>query len=512
MKILIFHGYLLRGTGSNIYNANLARALAGLGHEVHLLCQDRDAEDLAWVNSIGLWGGASPGGLKVVNLRETPGAGSVTVYRPPIGRLLPVYVEDPYEGFDARAYPRLSETEVEHYIDVNVAAVREVSQTVGGFDAALANHLLMGPVVLARAGVRPYAVKNHGSDLEYTLKPNPRFLPYAEEGLRPAASILVGSWHTAASLWEAVPGLELEGKTGLGPPGVDTEEFCPLAASHAAARLEALAAAIEADTSSISFGRNEDAAVAALRETAAADGPRVVFVGKLIVSKGVDLLVAAWPLIHRANPGARLLLVGFGSYEMGLRALASALGQGDLDSARHIAEVGRELEGGDTERLEYLAHFLSLPPRGYSEAAVAAAGSISFSGRLEHDEVARVLPACDAMVVPSTFPEAFGMVAAEGAACGVLPVCAAHSGLAEVTAVLAEEVSEVAPLISFELGSQAVADLGDRVAGWLALDPAQRATIGRNIADCADRNWSWRGVAEDVISASQGRIKPVREA
>ncbi len=31
MRILIFHGYLLRGTGSNIYNANLARALAAPG-------------------------------------------------------------------------------------------------------------------------------------------------------------------------------------------------------------------------------------------------------------------------------------------------------------------------------------------------------------------------------------------------------------------------------------------------------------------------------------------------
>jgi threonine dehydratase len=46
MRILIFHGYLLRGTGSNIYNANLARALAGLGHEVHLFCQDRTAPKL----------------------------------------------------------------------------------------------------------------------------------------------------------------------------------------------------------------------------------------------------------------------------------------------------------------------------------------------------------------------------------------------------------------------------------------------------------------------------------
>jgi hypothetical protein len=73
MRILIFHGYLLRGTGSNIYNANLARSLAGLGHEVHLFCQDRSAQE--------------PEG--------------VTIHVPDIGRLLPVYVADRYEGFDA---------------------------------------------------------------------------------------------------------------------------------------------------------------------------------------------------------------------------------------------------------------------------------------------------------------------------------------------------------------------------------------------------------------------------
>ena len=41
-RVLIFHGYMLRGTGSNIYTANLAAALARLGHEVHLLCQERE--------------------------------------------------------------------------------------------------------------------------------------------------------------------------------------------------------------------------------------------------------------------------------------------------------------------------------------------------------------------------------------------------------------------------------------------------------------------------------------
>ncbi len=506
MKILIFHGYLLRGTGSNIYNANLAQALAALGHDVHLLCQDRDAEDLDWVNRIGSWGDS---GLAVEEFREPTGEGSVTVYRPPIGELLPVYVEDPYDGFEARAFPRLSDDELEHYIDVNVAAVRDVLDRIGGHDAALANHLVMGPVIFARAGVRPYAVKNHGSDLEYTVKPFPRFVPYAREGLGPAAAVLVGSHHTAASLWEAMPDLDLEVKTGMGPPGVDTDEFHSIEPGQAEGQLLDLAAVIREGEPSSAFGRDEDEAVKALEEYAEATGPRVVFVGKLIVSKGVDLLAAAWPLIHAANPGARLLLIGFGAYEAGMRALVTAIGEGDLAAMDHIAAEGRGLEGDVASRLEYLSAFLSDLPAGYREAAVGSAGSVSLAGRLEHDEVARVLPASDAMVVPSTFPEAFGMVAAEGAACGVLPVCAEHSGLAEVTQKLADQVPAAAGLTGFRLGPDAVVDLAARVNGWLALESAERVEIGRQIAAVADRNWSWRGVAGDVISASAGEVRPV---
>ncbi|HNC93030.1 MAG TPA: glycosyltransferase family 4 protein [Solirubrobacterales bacterium] len=513
MKILIFHGYLLRGTGSNIYNANLARALAGLGHEVHLLCQDREAGSLDWVNAVGTWpdaeGPESIGELQFEQIRQPGGEGSVTVYRPPIGKLLPVYVEDPYEGFEARAFPRLTDQEIDFYVGSNVAAVEAVERQIGGSDAALANHLIMGPVILARAGVRPYAVKNHGSDLEYTIKPNPRFIPWAAEGVESAAAVLVGSHHTAASMWEALPGLGLEEKTGFGPPGVDTQAFAPLKPGEHEGRIAALRNEIANEPPSTTFGRDADEAVAALDAFAAAEGPRVIFVGKLIVSKGVDLIVAAWPLIHRQNPGARLMLVGFGAYEMGLRALVTALTDGDIQSARDIAAIGRGLEGGEEEPLSYLTDFFSDLPAGYEEAGVQAAGSIAFAGRLDHDEVARVVPAADSMIVPSTFPEAFGMVAAEAAASGVLPVCAEHSGLAEVTATLAEEVPAVESMIGLPLGPGAVAELAGKVNRWLALDPAERLEIGQNIAESADRNWSWQGVAKDVISASAGQVRKV---
>src|SRR5215218_5675283 len=139
VRVLIFHGYLLRGTGSNVYNASLAQALAALGHEVHLICQDHRASELDWVG------------------------GNVTVHVPDIGGLLPVYVADRYEGFEVKTFPELTDEELERYLDANVAAVRDVVDAHGEPDAALANHLIMGPAILARAGLG-FAIKVHGSD------------------------------------------------------------------------------------------------------------------------------------------------------------------------------------------------------------------------------------------------------------------------------------------------------------------------------------------------------------
>jgi NAD(P)H-dependent FMN reductase len=42
MKIGIFHGYELSGSGSNQATQYLARSLAQEGHEVHILCREPD--------------------------------------------------------------------------------------------------------------------------------------------------------------------------------------------------------------------------------------------------------------------------------------------------------------------------------------------------------------------------------------------------------------------------------------------------------------------------------------
>ena len=40
MRLVLWHGYLLEGTGSNIYTQHLARAWGRLGHDVVVVCQE----------------------------------------------------------------------------------------------------------------------------------------------------------------------------------------------------------------------------------------------------------------------------------------------------------------------------------------------------------------------------------------------------------------------------------------------------------------------------------------
>jgi glycosyltransferase involved in cell wall biosynthesis len=521
VRILVFHGYLLEGTGSNVYNARLAQALAGLGHEVHLLSQDRHADEQPFVDAVGDWEG---GRLRVRRVRSTPasGRGSCTVYRPDIGDLLPVYVADRYEGIEARTFLQCSDEEIERYVQANVDAVRELCEAVGP-QLALANHLVMGPVILARGldGEVPYAVKIHGSALEYTVRADPpRVVPYAREGLARARGVLVGSRHSALSLWETLGDEALPERTRLGPPGVDVTRFAPRLPAQAAAGVRELAAALAArddrgQSRASTFARDPREAAAALARLDPEAEELVAFVGKLIVSKGVDLLLCAWPLVLARTPEARLVIVGFGAFRAPLERLRDALAAGDIEQVSAVARAGRALESDQASVQRPLRHLLAFlrALRGEALAAYVAAARglhdrVLFTGRLEHGELAELLPACTALVVPSTFPESFGMVAAEAAACGALPVSAAHSGLAEVSRVLAAAVpDEVAPLLSFPVSDEAVEAIAERVSGWLATPAPQKERTRAGLVAATRKHWSWEGVARGVLAAARGELE-----
>jgi glycosyltransferase involved in cell wall biosynthesis len=114
-----------------------------------------------------------------------------------------------------------------------------------------------------------------------------------------------------------------------------------------------------------------------------------------------------------------------------------------------------------------------------------------FTGPLEHRHLVHLIPLADVTVVPSIFPEAFGMVAAEAAAGGSIPLVARHSGLAEIAEALGPE------LTSFETGN--VADLQAKLRTLLALPSEERAALAAQARRVAEERWSWAHVADLLL-------------
>jgi glycosyltransferase involved in cell wall biosynthesis len=103
-------------------------------------------------------------------------------------------------------------------------------------------------------------------------------------------------------------------------------------------------------------------------------------------------------------------------------------------------------------------------------------------------------------------------VAAEAAACGALPVSAAHSGLAEVTSTLAAAVPEAArPWLSFATDEGAVRAIADRLVAWLRAPEETRAATRDALVAVARERYSWEGVAAGVVAAAEGRHQALPE-
>jgi hypothetical protein len=64
VRIVLWHGYLLGGTGSNVYTRSLAREWSRAGHDVTVLSQERQPEQYDL-------GGARPGSYKQLPDHET---------------------------------------------------------------------------------------------------------------------------------------------------------------------------------------------------------------------------------------------------------------------------------------------------------------------------------------------------------------------------------------------------------------------------------------------------------
>lgn len=303
MKILIWHGYLLGGTGSNVYTRSLARAWSRAGHDVVVLCQEPHPER------------HDVGGARIV--------------RPRIDGPLPVFVLDRYEDATAQLLPDLSRPDLDRFVEQNVAAVR----AEGPADLLLTNHVLLGGPVGAASGL-PYVVKAHGSELEFSMRGNAELCAWARETVAPAKAVLAGSDHIARVLAELV-GPD-PAQVHVVPPGVDVERFRPV---DRATALDNLMQECLRDAPNPPHEHDERRPDADNAERLGAflrrDRKTVLYVGKLSPEKGVAMLLQA---LQRVD--ARAVVVGFGPSRAELEATAGpdVLFTGPLEH-RHLQHL-----------------------------------------------------------------------------------------------------------------------------------------------------------------------------
>ena len=415
MRILLWHGYLLGGTGSNVYTRQLAREWRRGGHDVTVLSQDPRPDD---------W--------------DLGGAATV---RPDVRGLLPTFVLDRYEGYEARLVQDCTRAELDTWVEANAAAVRALLPA----DLVFANHVLLGGPVGAASGA-PFAVKAHGSELEYSMRGNPELSAWGAEALADARATFVGSRHIREVLRDVCGHVDRVHEV---PPGVDIDLWQPEPREVALALLLEEAAHDRPNPGNGEERLPDDGNAERLAAFLAGDLPTVVYFGKLIEQKGVHVLLDALEGV-----GAQAVVVGFGPERAALERQAAANGVRAL-----------------------------------------------FTGPLEHRHLRHLLALADACVVPSVFPEAFGMVAAEAAAAGCPPIVARHSGLAEVAAGLEAELPPpLATLVGTPTGDASA--LRSRLEALFALAASDRAQLRETVRRAVEDRWSWAGVARRLLELS----------
>ena len=444
VRILFWHGWLLSGSGSNVYTASLAREWRRKGNDVLLLCQDRHSERFDFVDAHGEFSADNESyGLEETGIPSHTGTCRVLV--PQVGPVMPVFVLNRYGGFEVKTFSDMSDAELDVYVEMNATALDTANRSHQP-DVMIVGHEVMGPYIALQTRRRAggeYSAQLHGSGLEYAVKVQDRYRDFAIAGLTGARHVIGGSRYMISAALDATPGWE--DKAAVVNLGCDVDLFRP-------------------------------------RERDPTAPFTVGFVGGLIEQKGVHHLLAALPLVERSH--LKVVIVGAGGFQRELEALWRAIKGGDR----------RALEGFSSSG-GFVAAFAAEATGDYFRRAQSV--EVEFAGHLEHDPLAEVLPYFDVLAVPSVLPEAFGLVATEAASCGVLPIVPDHSGIGEVGAAVEEHLARPG-FLTFQ-SSQPIASLAAAINRVATLPDEERSQMEAAASELARQRWSWEVVGENLL-------------
>jgi glycosyltransferase involved in cell wall biosynthesis len=539
--ICILHGYLLEGSGSNLWTRAIVESLCRDGERVHLMAQENHPDRYPFIAEAYSY--APDGTRALLHRQESAYDGSCVLHKPLLGDLLPVYVRDRYEEFP-RAVPmvELPDEEIEEYLDRNTRALLEIVEREG-ITSLHANHsVLMSTVAhrVHRATGVPFAVMPHGSALEFAVKRDSRFHALAEEAMAAADRIFVHGDEMRGRVLEALPALESRAERFSELHlGVDTALFTPVDRPERAASVTRMLEALRETPRGRTAGQTErllrdaprasgESELEAVFEAARAfDGKApdadleeklgtidwarertLLFVGRIISTKGIHGVIAALPFLLREVPDLRLLVVGHGPLREPLEALVQALGRGDRQMVELIVSRGRRLEGspeGDSEgtQLTQAALYLDrlreeerLDDYFQTAREHLRPERVIFTGYLTHRELRFLFPCCDAAVFPSVVKEAGPLVFLEALASAAFPLGTYFGGMQasidSIADALPREAIEAMKLSADP--AETVRDMVEKTPAALRLSER----VGERMNRVARDRFDWRSVARQL--------------
>jgi glycosyltransferase involved in cell wall biosynthesis len=463
MRIAVVHGYFLSDSGSGVYVRELVKQFVSGGHEVTLVCQEQEPRDYPFIDSCYEM---KPDNKEINKVwrREKAFAGSCRIIRPDIKNNLLTYVQTSNTEFNSTTFQDAPGAVIEDYLESNITALETVFRRWPP-EAVSANHAIMQPYEVRDALVNtaPYCVTIHGSALNFSVKTDPRLRPYFLDGMRDAKAIVAlseDSAHDVISYTEKL-GLDISGHTSVVPPGVDTNLFYPGAG----------------------LGPGPDT---------------IVVAGRLLWTKGTHYAVAAIPLICQSGKDIHLVLAGDGPMEEPLKAFIGLLDTGHITEARRLTEEEPELKSA-REYGPVIPDFGWEEEELYGKAAKANIKErIKFAGHLAHEQLAPLLASADIAMMPSVYPEAYGMAVVEGLSAGAVPVASYQTGLKTPLDILAAKIKD--PVIkSMIQGVSLTRALADSVVHVLDRYPTKDSGWRDGLHALAEARFSWARTAEMYI-------------
>jgi glycosyltransferase involved in cell wall biosynthesis len=537
--ICILHGYLLEGSGSNLWTRCVVESLCMEGHTVQLVCQEPYPERYDCIAEAYRY--HLDGTVETMLSRTVPYPGRCIMHKPQLGDTLPVYVWDKYDEYpNVVPMVNLDDEAIETYVERNVDVVTRVVRQ-HAVTAMHANHAVLMSVVAQRVSADtgvPYAVMPHGSALEYAVKPDARFKRLATQAFSDAGHVFVHGEEMRNRVATILPDVtDLDEKFSVLPLGVHTAQFEPVPRERRREKMGRLFL----ELTDLPRGRRPEQLprmIEEARRTTDADALRAVlagvkyetkapdedieeklqqidwehdaillFVGRLISAKGIQSGLAALPLLLAEDPGIHLLAVGHGPLREPMEAFLWALEHGDRALAMRIVECGRMLEGdpdgaGGSQALGKVKWFFrDLEERGeldrYFEIAQehVRADRVIFTGYLTHRELRHLFPCCDAGIFPSIVKEAGPLVFLEALASGCFPLGTYFGGMkASIDAIAELFPPEIAAAMKID-PLDTVADIVSNVSLALRFGVRYKDVLSRT----AQARYDWTSVGRKLV-------------